>query len=104
MEYDIESILEMYEDDYNPSSMVPGPRNMANGGQIIGKPGGVVEPGVMYYGKTKKISNTKGLEKLVKQDKITNKNVQNWTTKWIKQNAKKYNIRQFDKFLSLIHI
>jgi hypothetical protein len=24
---------------------------MANGGQIIGKPGGVVEPGVMYYGK-----------------------------------------------------
>ena len=41
----------MYEDDYNPSSTVPGPRNMANGGQIIGKPGGVVEPGVMYYGK-----------------------------------------------------
>ena len=32
------------------SSMVPGPRNMANGG-VIGKPGGVVEPGVMYYGK-----------------------------------------------------
>ena len=28
MEYNIESILEMYEDDYNPSSMVPGPRNM----------------------------------------------------------------------------
>jgi len=28
MKYDIESILEMYEDDYNPSAMVPGPRNM----------------------------------------------------------------------------
>ena len=28
MEYDIESILEKYEDDYNPSAMVPGPRNM----------------------------------------------------------------------------
>ena len=28
MKYDIESILEMYEDDYTPSSMVPGPRNM----------------------------------------------------------------------------
>ena len=28
MEYDIEAILEMYEDDYNPSAMVPGPRNM----------------------------------------------------------------------------
>jgi hypothetical protein len=29
------------------------PRNMADGGQIIGKPGGLVEPGVEYYGKTK---------------------------------------------------
>ena len=28
MKYDIESILEMYEDDYNPRAMVPGPRNM----------------------------------------------------------------------------
>ena len=54
MEYDIEKILTMYEDDYNPSSKVPGPRNMADGGQIIGKPGGIVEPGVMYYGKIKK--------------------------------------------------
>jgi len=34
----------------DPSSMVPGPRNMADGG-VIGKPGGIVEPGVMYYGK-----------------------------------------------------
>ena len=32
-------------------AMVQGLRNMADGGQIIGKPGGVVEPGVMYYGK-----------------------------------------------------
>jgi len=32
---DIEKILFMYEDDYNPSSMVPGPRNMyAYGGEI----------------------------------------------------------------------
>ena len=28
MKYDIESILEMYEDDYTPSAKVPGPRNM----------------------------------------------------------------------------
>ena len=27
------------------------PRNMAQGGEVIGKPGGIVEPGVMYYGK-----------------------------------------------------
>ena len=32
---DIETILEMYEDDYNPSSMVPGPRNMYAGGQLV---------------------------------------------------------------------
>ena len=30
MEYDIEEILYTFEDDYNPSSMVPGPRNMAD--------------------------------------------------------------------------
>jgi len=35
MEYDIEKILSMYEDDYNPSSMVPGPRNMYAGGQLV---------------------------------------------------------------------
>ncbi len=28
MKYDVESILEMYEDDYIPSSKVPGPRNI----------------------------------------------------------------------------
>ena len=32
---DIEAILEMYEDDYNPSSMVPGPRNMYAQGQLV---------------------------------------------------------------------
>ena len=31
---DTESILEMYEDDYNPSSKVPGPRNMYGDGGI----------------------------------------------------------------------
>ena len=30
------------------------PFNAAQGGQVIGKPGGLVEPGVMYYGKWKK--------------------------------------------------
>jgi len=35
MEYNIETILEMYEDDYNPSSTVPGPRNMYNQGQLV---------------------------------------------------------------------
>ena len=37
MEYDIESILEMYEDDYNPGPrpMNQGPRNMYNQGQLV---------------------------------------------------------------------
>jgi len=35
MEYDIEEILYTFEDDYNPSSMVPGPRNMYNQGQLV---------------------------------------------------------------------
>ena len=45
----IDKMQEMYEG--KPSSMAQEPRNMADGGRIIGKPGGVVEPGVMYYGK-----------------------------------------------------
>jgi len=51
MEYDIESILEKYEDDYNPGPrpMNQAPRNMAQGG-VIGKPGGLVEDGVTMYG------------------------------------------------------
>ena len=41
MEYDIESILEKYEDDYNPGPrpMNQGPRNMAQGGRIGFKDG-----------------------------------------------------------------
>ena len=35
MEYDIEEILYTFEDDYNPSSMVPGPRNMYSQGQLV---------------------------------------------------------------------
>jgi len=66
MEYNIETILEMYEDDYNPSSTVPGPRNMANGG-VIGKPGGLVKENIGYYGKT--IELTKDQKKLFNQYK-----------------------------------
>ena len=37
-------------------AMVQGPQNMANGGQLIGKPGGIVEPGIKYYGKTTRVA------------------------------------------------
>ena len=42
---DIEAILEMYEDDYNPSSTVPGPRNMYNQGQLVQPSGDGSRPG-----------------------------------------------------------
>ena len=42
---DIELILSMYEDNYNPSSMVPGPRNMYAGGIATPKRGLVDGPG-----------------------------------------------------------
>ena len=32
---DIEEILYTFDDDYNPSSKVPGPRNMYNQGQLV---------------------------------------------------------------------
>ena len=47
MEYDIEKILQTYEDDYNPGPrpMNQGPRNMAQGGRI-----GLVEGGLLKTG------------------------------------------------------
>jgi len=43
MEYDIEKILYTFEDDYNPSSMVPGPRNMYADGLTVKQQQKVVE-------------------------------------------------------------
>jgi hypothetical protein len=51
---DIEKILEMYEDDYNPSSTVPGPRNMYAQGQLVQPSGDGSRPG---YGGTKVDNN-----------------------------------------------
>ena len=53
MEYDIESILEMYEDDYNPGPrpMNQGPRNMYNQGQLVQPSGDGSRPG--YNGEIK---------------------------------------------------
>ena len=45
MKYDIEAILEMYEDDYNPSSKVPGPRNMDQEPRNMYKYAGIVKQG-----------------------------------------------------------
>ena len=55
---DIEKHAQMMRWLTRPRSQVPGPRNMNQGGRIIGKPGGVVEPGVEYYG-TSKVYNEK---------------------------------------------
>ena len=56
MEYNIEAILEMYEDDYNPSSKVPGPRNMYNQGQLVQPSGDGSRPG--YSGLPEGITKT----------------------------------------------
>ena len=48
---DIKDYAQMMAYLTRPRDVVPEPRPMAQGG-VIGKPGGVVEPGVMYYGKT----------------------------------------------------
>ena len=52
---DIEAILEMYEDDYNPSSKVPGPRNMYNQGQLVRNTVDGLRPG--YSGRNKGIGS-----------------------------------------------
>ena len=62
---------------------------MAGGGMLV-------QPG--FGGTRQGYAEEKGSGNLIQQDKITNKNVQNWTTKWIKQNAKNYNVRQFNLF------
>ena len=51
MEYDIESILEKYEDDYNPGPrpMAQEPRNMYNQGQLVSNTVDGSRPG--YSGK-----------------------------------------------------
>ena len=67
MEYDIESILEMYEDDYNPSSKVPGPRNMYNQGQLVQPNADGSRPG--YSGKDQYVIS----DELKKKNKRKNK-------------------------------
>ena len=56
MEYDIEKILTMYEDDYNPISTVPGPRNMYNQGQLVQPNADGFRPG--YSGQKQTIKGT----------------------------------------------
>ena len=52
------SILDYIErikrENESPRITAQEPRNMAQGGGVIGKPGGLVEPGVMYYATSKK--------------------------------------------------
>jgi len=54
----IEKILYTYEDDYNPSSMVPGPRNMYAQGQLVQPNADGSRPG--YQGKKNVGSNQYG--------------------------------------------
>jgi hypothetical protein len=64
-------------------------KNMkADGGMLVQPSDDGSRPGYAKS-KKKKISNTEGLEKLVKQDEITNKNVQNFTHKQFLEGVEK---------------
>ena len=68
---DIEEILYTFEDDYNPSSMVPGPRNMNQGGRIPFDNGGDVEAIAKQtepLGKKKQLILFKSYDNIYKQE------------------------------------
>jgi hypothetical protein len=67
---DIEAILEMYEDDYNPSSTVPGPRNMYAQGQLVQPPGDGLRPGYAGDKFLVKVGSPKKLENVIEQEFI----------------------------------
>jgi len=72
---DIEEILYTFEDDYNPSSMVPGPRNMYSQGQLVRPNADGSRPG--YNGKKEVLSKTKFIELITKNsDKTYNEFVE----------------------------
>jgi len=72
---DIEEILYTFEDDYNPSSMVPGPRNMYSQGQLVQPNNDGSRPG--YNGKKEVLSKTKFIELITKNsDKTYNEFVE----------------------------
>ena len=62
------------------------------GGRIIGKPGGLVEPGVEYYGNKVKVDVAAETTSKFRND------ISNWTENWINKNAYKYKLRDFEKF------
>jgi len=77
MEYDIESILEKYEDDYNPGPrpVNQGPRNMYASGQLVSNTVDGSRPG--YSGKKEVLSKTKFIKLITKNsDKTYNEFVE----------------------------
>jgi len=71
---DIEAILEMYEDDYNPSSTVPEPRNMYAQGQLVQPNADGSRPGYSGLGKDYKGNADFITIDGTKYRKISNKN------------------------------
>jgi len=102
---DIEAILEMYEDDYNPSSKVPGPRNMYNQGQLVQPNADGSRPG--YSGdrdRTTKLKNFIGKKKKIKKTEIikllNDLEYPNWSTQLAKLKERGYfdNVEIIDDF------
>jgi len=87
---DIEAILEMYEDDYNPSSTVPGPRNMYNQGQLVQPNADGSRPG---YSGEKKLNKTMK-KRIATYDEWAKKNNKPSYASGELPNWKKYDIRE----------
>ncbi len=81
---DIEEILYTFEDDYNPSSMVPGPRNMNQGGRARFESGEIVQPSAsMMVDTTTSDTVAKGLAKKLLNYQEASKGVDNQTKQYL---------------------
>ena len=81
---DIEKILYTYEDDYNPSSMVPEPRNMNQGGRARFENGEIVQPSAsMMVDTTTSDTVAKGLAKKLLNYQEASKGVDNQTKQYL---------------------
>ena len=73
----------------------PGPRNMADGGRIGLKPGGIVEPGVMYYGQKKSEAHKKAMSE-TKQKKGFKRYITSFDNyEGERKDIKKYNLKEW---------
>ena len=90
----IEENKQQFEGD-GPRTMAQEPRNMADGGRIGLKPGGIVEPGVMYYGQKKSEAHKKAMSE-TKQKKGFKRYITSLDNyEGERKDIKKYNLKEW---------